>query len=41
VEVRPSHSLFAYELERPGRFFRIEFDTSKPVDPPPAPWGVE
>ncbi|MEZ5986454.1 MAG: hypothetical protein R3B94_10945 [Hyphomonas sp.] len=41
VEVRPSHSLFAYELERPGRFFRVEFDTSKPVDPPPAPWGAE
>ncbi|MEZ5947538.1 MAG: hypothetical protein R3C04_11940 [Hyphomonas sp.] len=39
IEVRPSHSLFAYELERPGRFFRLEFDTSKPVPAPPAPWG--
>ena len=34
VEVRPAHTLFAYELERPGRFFRLEFDTAKPVTPP-------
>ncbi len=39
IEVRPSHSLFAYELERPERFFRVEFDTSAPVDPPPPHWG--
>ena len=25
---------FAYELRRPGRFFRIEFDLSRPVAPP-------
>ena len=30
---------FAYELRRPGRFFRVEFDLSRPVAPPPAPWG--
>ena len=30
---------FAYELKRPNRFFRVEFDLTKPVDPPPAPWG--
>jgi hypothetical protein len=34
---------FAYELRRPpfpgGRYFRVEFDLSKPVDPPPPPWG--
>ena len=41
IEVRPSHSLFAYEMARPNRFFRIEFDTSKPVETPPAPWGAE
>lgn len=41
IEVRPTHTLFAYEMERPNRFFRIEFDTSKPVAPPPAPWGAE
>lgn len=41
IEVRPAHTLFAYEMERPNRFFRIEFDTSKPVALPPAPWGAE
>jgi hypothetical protein len=30
---------FAYELRRPGRFFRVDFDLSKPVAAPPAPWG--
>ncbi|KCZ51112.1 hypothetical protein [Hyphomonas pacifica] len=41
IEVRPTHNLFAYEMERPGRFFRVEFDTSKPIDIPPAPWGLD
>lgn len=41
IEVRPSDNLFAYEMKRPKRFFRIEFDTSQPVAPPPAPWGNE
>ena len=40
VEVRPADSLFAYELARPGRFFRVEFDTSRPVDPPLPHWGT-
>ncbi|HEX8572786.1 MAG TPA: hypothetical protein VF759_08545 [Allosphingosinicella sp.] len=31
--------IFAYELRRPGRFFRVEFDLGRPVPPPPAPWG--
>ena len=35
--------IFAYELRRPpipgGRFFRVEFDLARPVDPPPPPWG--
>lgn len=31
--------LFAYELRRPGRFFRVEFDLAKPVPAPAAPWG--
>lgn len=31
--------VFAYELRRPNRFFRVEFDLTKPVAPPPAPWG--
>jgi hypothetical protein len=30
---------FAYELRRAGRHFRVEFDLTKPVAPPPAPWG--
>ncbi len=30
---------FAYELRRANRFFRVEFDLTKPVAPPPAPWG--
>ena len=39
MEVRPTASLFAYEMARPNRFFRIEFDTSEPVTPPPPAWG--
>lgn len=31
--------MFAYELRRPNRFFRVEFDLTKPVAPPPPPWG--
>lgn len=42
VEVGPS--VFAYELRRPpipgGRFFRVEFDLTRPVAPPPPPWGA-
>lgn len=30
---------FAYELRRPGRHFRVEFDLTRPVDTPPPPWG--
>ena len=30
--------MFAYELARPGRKFRVEFDLSTPVAAPPAPW---
>ena len=28
--------IFAYELRRPGRFFRVEFDLDRPVAPPRA-----
>lgn len=38
VEVHQGR-LFAYELRRPGRHFRVEFDLARPVAPPPAPWG--
>ena len=30
---------FAYELRRPGRLFRVEFDLARPVAAPPPPWG--
>ncbi len=32
---------FVYQLRRTGtnRRFRVEFDLTKPVTPPPAPWG--
>jgi hypothetical protein len=33
--------VFAYELRRPGRFFRVEFDLDRPVPVPPAPWGAD
>lgn len=39
VEINPDTSIFAYELKRPQRFLRVEFDTTKPVAAPPAPWG--
>jgi hypothetical protein len=32
LEVRPGET-FAYELRRPGRFFRVEFDLTRPVAP--------
>ncbi|MBA2244630.1 MAG: hypothetical protein H0W11_06715 [Gemmatimonadetes bacterium] len=40
VEVVPGE-MFAYALRREGtdRRFRIEFDLTRPVAPPPAPWG--
>ncbi|MCQ3828487.1 hypothetical protein HXX02_03440 [Microbulbifer elongatus] len=39
MEIHPSR-YFIYELTRPnGREFRVQFDLSKPVQEPPAPWG--
>lgn len=40
IEVEPGR-LFAYELRRPNRHFRVEFDLATPVALPPAPWGHE
>jgi hypothetical protein len=40
MEIRRS-GLFAYELRRPSRFFRVEFDLASPVAAPPPPWGAE
>ena len=40
VEIEPDR--FLYELTRPeGRMFQVEFDLTKPVELPPAPWGHE
>ena len=38
VEVERGRT-FAYELRRPGRFFRVEFDLARPIAVPPPPWG--
>ena len=38
AELHPGR-MFAYELARPGRLFRVEFDLTTPVTPPPPPWG--
>ena len=38
IEIVPGR-LLAYELRRPGRFFRAEFDLTRPVAAPPPPWG--
>lgn len=40
MEIEPGRR-FVYELGRPGRLFRVEFDLTAPVTPlPPAPWGA-
>jgi hypothetical protein len=38
--VEVTDDTYAYELSRENRFFRAEFDLTKEVDPPPAPWGA-
>lgn len=42
VEIEPGVR-YAYALRREGtdRRFRVEFDLTRPVEPPPAPWGHE
>lgn len=40
IEVEPE-TLFAYELRRPGRFFRVDFDLTRAVAAPPPAWGSE
>lgn len=39
VEIHPE--MFAYELRRENRFFRVEFDLTEPAANPPAPWGAQ
>lgn len=33
--------MFAYELRRTNRHFRVEFDVTTPVDTPPEAWGSD
>jgi hypothetical protein len=42
MEIHPGHT-FTYALRREGtdRRFRVEFDVTRPVAAPPAPWGYE
>lgn len=40
MEMEPGKR-FVYELARPGRLFRVEFDLTRVVSLPPAPWGHE
>lgn len=41
--IEVGESVFAYELRRPPgpgqRLFRVEFDLTRPINPPPPPWG--
>jgi hypothetical protein len=39
MEVTPT--LFAYELRRANRFFRVEFDTTRAIPAPPPSWGAK
>ena len=39
VEVDPGED-FAYEMSRPNRFFRLEFDLSEATEAPPPPWAL-
>ena len=40
VEVQPGRA-FVYELTRPNRHFRVEFDLGRPVAAPPPSWGAD
>jgi hypothetical protein len=39
MEVKPT--LFAYELRRANRFFRVEFDATHAIPAPPPSWGAK
>jgi hypothetical protein len=39
MEIEPGR-VFVYELARPQRLFRVKFDLTRPVAPPPPPWGA-
>lgn len=37
-DIDPDTDLFAHEMSRPNRYFRIEFDMSNPVERPSEKW---
>lgn len=39
IDIEPG-KIFAYELRRENRHFRIEFDLTRAVEAPPPPWGA-
>ena len=38
IEIQPGQ-LFGYAIDRPGRHLHIEFDLSRPIQPPGPAWG--
>ncbi|HEX5715916.1 MAG TPA: hypothetical protein VF179_07140 [Thermoanaerobaculia bacterium] len=38
MEIVPGER-FSYILRRPGRHFQVDFDLTRTIEPPPAPWG--
>lgn len=41
VEITPTRFVYQLRREETDRRFRVEFDLTRPVDPPPAPWGAD
>lgn len=41
VEITPTQYVYQLRRENSDRLFRVEFDLTRPVTPPPAPWGFE
>jgi len=39
MELTPTRLVYQLRRERDARLFRVEFDLTRPVTPPPAPWG--
>ncbi|MEX2181332.1 MAG: hypothetical protein WD771_04775 [Gemmatimonadaceae bacterium] len=40
VEITPTQYVYQLRRESTGRRFRVEFDLTRPVEAPPAPWGA-
>jgi hypothetical protein len=40
VEITPEHFVYQLRRESTDRRFRVEFDLTRPVEAPPAPWGA-